>query len=72
MSFDIGAILVITVIVNKFYTYARTSKIFRKFLFYTLPLKYVLKKELFHKNEWSKAFILEENRMKFSKPLLLQ
>lgn len=27
MSFDIGAIfLVITVIVNKFYTYARTSK----------------------------------------------
>lgn len=46
MSFDIGAILVITVIVNKFYTYARTSKIFRKFLFYTLPLKYVLKERV--------------------------
>lgn len=46
-------------------------KIFRKFMFYTLPLKYVLKKELFHKNEWSKAFILGENRMKFSKPLFI-
>ena len=47
MSFDIEAIFgLITVIVKKFYTYARTSKIFGKFSFYMVPLKYVLKERV--------------------------